>query len=190
MSLFTGLPRRQGADRARRPGAAHLHQEHLHGEPVELLHLLRHREVRRVGAGFAAHAVPVPRRFGGRHPARRRRSATVSGRSRDLVLDPRRAAVHAGAALRQPVLGERAGRPDRPDHLVGLLGHRRHGAGTRAWPGRHDRRHLLRLRLRHGRPCRGRARRRRRLQGHRVRLQDLLVPAAARHSDDLPAGHE
>ena len=89
---------------------------------------------------------------------------------RDLVLDPRRAAVHAGAALRQPVLDECAGHPHRPHHLVGLLGDRRHGAGTRARPRRPDRRHLLRLRLRHGRPGCRRARHRRRLPGHRLRL--------------------
>ena len=35
-----------------------------------------------------------------------------------------------------------------------------------------------------------RARRRRRPQGHRLRLLGLLVPAAARAADHLPAGHE
>ena len=51
-------------------------------QPVELLHLLRHREVRRLGAELAAHAVLVPRRLGGGAGARRHCSATVSGRRR------------------------------------------------------------------------------------------------------------
>ena len=43
----------------------------------------------------------------------------------------------------------------RPDPVVGLLGDRGVRAGTGAGPRRHDRRHLLRLRLRHGRHRRG-----------------------------------
>ena len=90
VSLFTGLPRRKVLIALVHPGAAHLHQEHLHGEPVELLHLLRDREVRRFGAGFAADALPVPRRVGGGHPARRRLRRPLRAEDRDLVLDPRR----------------------------------------------------------------------------------------------------
>ena len=98
----------------------------------------------------------------------------------DLVLDPRRAAVHAGAALCRPVLDQRARRRHRPDPVLGLLGDRGVRAGTGAGPRRHDRRHLLRLRLRHRRHRRRRARRGRRPQGHRLRLLALLLPAAAR----------
>ena len=51
----------------------------------------------------------VPRRRGGGHASSAARSATAFGRKpRDLVLDPGRAAVHAGAAAREPVLDRRS----------------------------------------------------------------------------------
>ena len=124
-------------------------QERLSGEPHQLLHLLPHRKVRRVGAGSQL-LLFFPRRVRRPAPSSAARSATASAPRRHLVLDPRRAAVHAGAAVRQPVL-------DRVlVVIIGLImarpfGDRRLRAGAGAGSGRHDRRHLLRVRLRHRR---------------------------------------
>ena len=76
--------------------------------------------------------------------------------------------VHPGAALRRPVLDRRADRADRRDHGVGLLGHPGLCAGADARPGRHGRRHVLRLRLRHGGHRRRRAGLARRPHQHRA----------------------
>ena len=51
---------------------------------------------------------------------------------RDLGFDPRRAAVHAAAALRESVLDRDPDRDHRPDSRVGVLRHRRLCAGTGA----------------------------------------------------------
>ena len=45
--------------RAADPDAADLQQERLYGQHLQLLHLLRHREIRRLGADLAGAAVPV-----------------------------------------------------------------------------------------------------------------------------------
>ena len=100
-------------DCAGRADHPHLQQERLHGQPVQLLHLLRHPQVRRVGAGFAADAVPVPRRVGGRAGAGRPVRRPLRRQDGDLVLDPRRAAVHAGLALCRPVVDQHPGDRDR-----------------------------------------------------------------------------
>ena len=84
----------------------------------------------------------------------------------------------------EPVLDRRAGGADRPDHGLGLPGDHRLRAGAAARPGRHDRRPVLRLRLRHGRHRRRRGRLARRPAGHRLGVPGLR--AAAR---DRPAGH-
>ena len=77
---------------------------------------------------------------------------------RHLVLDPRRAAVHAGAALCRPVRQRGADGVHRPDHLVGDVVDHRVRAGTDAAPLRDDLRRVLRRRLRHRRPWRRGAR--------------------------------
>jgi hypothetical protein len=104
-------------------------------------------------------AVRVPRRLGARRVPRRPHRRPVRREVRDLVLDPRRPALHPRPALCRltwtvilsVIIGWSC--------LVGLLGDRGVRAGTAARPGGHDRRHLLRLRLRCRRHCRGGARR-------------------------------
>ena len=64
--------------RHRRAGDADLLQVLLHGEPWQLLHLLPHRPLRRLGAAIAALPVRVPRRGRGRHASSAGRSATAS----------------------------------------------------------------------------------------------------------------
>ena len=93
-----GAAQGQGGDGARRADDPHLLEEHLRGGAVELLHLLRDRQFRRLGPGLAAHAVRLPRRVGGGAGARRADRRPLRGEDRHLVLDPRRAALHAGAA--------------------------------------------------------------------------------------------
>ena len=61
-------------------------------------------QFRRLGAERAAAPVRVPRRRRGRHVHRRADRRPHRPQVRDLGLDPRRAAVHAGAAVREPVL--------------------------------------------------------------------------------------
>ena len=116
-------------------------------------------EVPRVGAERADPPVHLPGGRRGRHDPRRPDRRPHRPQARDLGLDPRRAAVHAAAAARQPVLDRACSPSDRPDPVVGLLGDRRLRAGARARPGRHDLGPVLRLRVRHGRPRRGGARR-------------------------------
>jgi FSR family fosmidomycin resistance protein-like MFS transporter len=67
------------------------------------------------------------------------------------IFDPGRAAAQPGVAVRQPVLDRRPRGADRLDPGLGLSGDRRLRPGVPAGPGRHDRRPVLRLRLRHGR---------------------------------------
>ena len=109
----SGNAETHGGDRAGHADHPHLQQERLHGQPVQLLHLLRHPQVRRVGAGFAADAVPVPRRVGGRAGAGRPVRRPLRRQDGDLVLDPRRAALHARLALRRPVVDQHPGDRDR-----------------------------------------------------------------------------
>ena len=80
------------------------------------------------------------------------------------------AAVHADAAVCQPVLDRSAGGRDRADSGVGLSGHRRIRAGTCAGQGRHGVGTVLRVGLRRGRSRRGGPRRARRCLGHRASL--------------------
>ena len=70
--------------------------------------------------------------------------------ARDLGVDSRRDAVHAVAALREPVAGGDPHCLHRRDSRVGVLGHRCLRAGTRAGQRRHDRGTFLRPRVRHG----------------------------------------
>ena len=131
--------------------AAGLLQVLLPGEPHELLHVLPDREVRRLGAAVAAAPLPLPRARW-RSGTLRRRAGRRPDRPQggDLGLDPRRPAVHAGAALRQPLLDGGADGGHRPRHRLGLLGDHRLRPGAGAGAGRHGRRAVLRLRLRHG----------------------------------------
>ena len=78
----------------------------------------------------------------------------------DLGIDPRRPAVHACPALCQP---RNDGYPDghhRPDPRLGLPGHRGIRTGIAAGTRRHGVGPVLRFRIRHGRYCRRRPRRR------------------------------
>jgi FSR family fosmidomycin resistance protein-like MFS transporter len=75
----------------------------------------------------------------------------------------------------------------RPHHLIGLLGDPGLCPGAGAGTGRHDRRIVLRLRLRHGRRGRRGAGRSRRPDQHRFRLPRLRLPAGARHRHRVAA---
>ena len=77
---------------------------------TQLLHLLSDRHVSRLGAQRAAAPVRLPRRRGGRHDPRRTDRRSDRTQVRHLGIDPRRAAVHARAAVREPVLDGRAER--------------------------------------------------------------------------------
>ena len=70
---------------------------------------------------------------------------------------------------------------------LGLLGHPRLRAGADPRPGRHDLGPVLRPRFRHGGHRRGRARPSCRSHQHRGRLSRVLVPAADRFTDGVPA---
>ena len=134
------------------PDRADVLEVRLHGEPVELLHLLPDRPLRPVGAGGAAPPLRLPVRRRRRHGHRRPGRRPLRPQIRDLGLDPRRAAVHARAALRQPRLDGRARRRHRLHPRLGLLGDHRLCAGAGARPRRPRLRPVLRLRLRRRRP--------------------------------------
>ena len=100
---------RRDRRRARRAAGADLLEVLLHGQPQQLLHLLPDRAVRRVGAARADLSVRLPRRG--------RRSGTFVGGPIGDRFGRKRviwfsilgvAALHAGAALRRPVLDGRA----------------------------------------------------------------------------------
>ena len=110
------------------------------------------------GAAEPADAVPVPRRVGGGRVHRRADRRPVRREVRDLAVDPRRAAVCAGAALCGFHLDG-----DPVDHhwncvLVVLFGDRGVRAGAGAGADRDDRRDLLRAGVRRRRDRRGAAR--------------------------------
>ncbi len=96
---IAALGRRKVAISIAPPGDAHLLQALLLGVDHELLHLLFDPHLRSAGADGAALSVPVPRRRGGRHGDRRPDRRPHRHAARDLVVDPRRAALHPGAAL-------------------------------------------------------------------------------------------
>ena len=146
---------------------------------------------RRLDPGGAALSLHLPRRQRGRRLLRRPARRPLRPQIRHLVLDPRRAAVHAGAALCRPVRQRGADGVHRPDHVVGDVVDHRVRAGTDAAPLRHDLGRVLRRRLRHRRTWRRRARQARRPHRHRLRLSGLRVPAgdrAARGVPEVPLG--
>ena len=75
------------------------------------------------------------------------------------------------------------------DPGLGLLGHHRLRAGAGARQRRHDRGAVLRVRVRHRRPWRGRSGRPRRRHQHDVRLQGVRVSAGLRPADGPAARH-
>ncbi len=86
--------RRTASSRHSASSPSGLHQEHLHGELLELLHLLRDRALQRGCADGQDPALRVPGWWcGGRHRARRADRRQVRSQDGDLVLDPRRPAV-------------------------------------------------------------------------------------------------
>ncbi len=90
-------------DRARGAGGAVVLQAALRVEPVELLHLLSDRQVRRLDPGGPVLSLHLPRLERGGGVLRRTAGRSLRPQICDLVFDPRRAAVHAGAALCRPV---------------------------------------------------------------------------------------
>ena len=88
-----------GSDRARGAGDAVVLQAALRLQPVELLHLLSDRPLRRLDPGGAALSFRLPRGERGRRVLRRSVRRSLRPQDRHLVLDCRRAAVHAGVAL-------------------------------------------------------------------------------------------
>ena len=98
-----------------------------------------------------------------------------------------RAALHAGIAVREPVLDERAHRRHRAGAGFGVLGHRGLWPGIDAGPGRHGVGPVLRFLLRHGRAGRGPHRRIGRSHQRGVRLPGLFFPAGDRVAGRIPA---
>ena len=141
-----------------RAAGAHVLQVHLSGQPDELLHVLPDPSVRRLGAERPAPSVRVSRRRRHRHVRRRPGGRSLRTQIRDLGIDPGRAAVQPGAAIREPVLDRRAERGDRVDPRLRVLGDSRLRAGAPAWPRRPGRRALLRVCVRYRRDWRGGAR--------------------------------
>ena len=137
--------------------------------------------------GGPALSLHLPRGERGRRLFRRAARRPFWPQICHLVLDPRRAAVHAGAALCRADRQRRADGVHRVDHLVGDLVDHRVRAGIDAASFRHDLRRILRRRLRHRR-ARGRgARQARRPHQHRLRLSPLRVPAGDRIAGGVPA---
>ena len=101
----SGFAARQ--NRARGAGGAAVLKAALRVEPVELLHLLSDRQVSGVDAGGPALSLHLPCRQRGGRVLRRAARRPLRPQIRPLVLDPRRAAVHAGAALCRPVSAAR-----------------------------------------------------------------------------------
>ena len=104
-----------------------------------------------------------------------------------LVLDSRRAAVHAGAAVCRPCRERRADGYHRPHPVVGDVVDHRVRAGADAASLRDDLGRVLRRRLRHRRTWRSRARQGRRSHRDRLRLSPLRVPAGAWFARGVPA---
>src|SRR6202012_618451 len=102
-------------DRAWRAGRADVFQAALSVEPVELLHLLLDRQVRRLDPGGAALSIPVSRFRRGRRLLRRAAGGWLRPQRRDLVFDPGRAAVVAAAAACRSCRERGTPRVDRPD---------------------------------------------------------------------------
>ena len=119
-------------------GRAVVLQAALRVEPVELLHLLPDRQVRRLDPGRPVLSLHLPCRERGGGVLRRAARRSLRPQIRDLVFDPRRAAVHAGAALCRPVRERGADGVHRPHHFVGDVVDHRVRAGTDAAPLRHD----------------------------------------------------
>ena len=88
-------------------GRADLFEILLSVEHHQLLHLLSDAPLRLADADRADLSVRLPRRLGGRHVLRRPDRRPVRPQARHLGLDPRRAAVHAGAALCRPCCDHR-----------------------------------------------------------------------------------
>src|SRR5665647_637087 len=160
-------------DRARRAGGAVVFQAALRLQPFELLHLLPDREVRRLDPDSAVLSVNLSRLECGRRVLRRTARRSLRPQIRDLVFDPRCAAVHAGAAPCRPVRKRGADGVHRSDHFVGDVVDHRVRAGTDAAPLRHDLRSVLRICVRHRRSRRRGARQGRRPYRHRLRLSAL-----------------
>ena len=158
---------------------------------VELLHLLRHRQIRRLGAGLAAHAVRLPRRVGGGHWCSaalfgdRFGAKTVIWFSILGVLPFTLALPYANlfwinvlailiglilsSAFSAIVVFAQELVPGRVGLIAGIFFGFAFGIGGIGAAA-------LGVLADH--------------QGHRLRLLDLLVPAAARPAHDLPAEHE
>ena len=101
---------RPGAARARCADRADLLQVRLPHEHLELLHLLSDPPLRHGRPERAAPPVRLPGRGGRRHHHRRPGGRPVRPEAGDLVLDPRRPAVHARPAVRESGLDRRAER--------------------------------------------------------------------------------
>ena len=98
--------------RGRHPGGADLLEVLLPGEPDQLLHALPDRQVRGLGAERRSCDLFVFLGGGGRrHVPRRADRRPHRAQGGHLGVDPRRAAVHACAAAREPVLDRRADGP-------------------------------------------------------------------------------
>ena len=148
----------------------------------ELLHVLPHRQVRRLGAGFADMPLRVPRRLRHRHARRRRVWRPLRTQVRDMVLHPWCGSVRHRHALRQSDVDHCVHLPLGTHHRLGVLldsglRHRPHARQSRT-----HRRHFLRSYVRTGWHRFGVLRMARRQDQRGVHLQSERLPAAARHN--------
>ena len=176
-----GPPRHRGARRL------DLLQVLLPVEHHQLLHFLSDAPLRAADGEGAALPVRLPRLRCGRNFRRRPDRRPHRPEARHLGVDPRRAALHPGAALCRAAGDDRPEHSDRPRAVVGLFGDRRLCPGADAGTRRHGVGTVLRPGIRHGRHRRRGLGRARRLDQHRLRLSDLLVFAADRAPHRLPA---
>ena len=130
----------------------------------------------------AGPSVHLPGRGGGGHVGGRAARRPLRAQICDLALDPGRAALHPGAALRRSVLDQHPVGDHRRGAGLGLSRHRGLRAGTAAGPGGHDLRPVLRFFLRHGRHGRRGAGLAGRPDQHHLRLSGLRLPAGDRSS--------
>jgi hypothetical protein len=140
-----------------------------------------------IDPGRPALSLHLPRLERGRRLLRRVARRPLRPQICDLVLDPRRAAVHAGAALCRPVRQRGADGVHRLHHFVGDVLDYRVRAGIDAAPLRDDLRGIFRICVRDRRSRRRRARQGRRPHRHRLCLSTLRLPAGDRATRGVPA---
>ena len=159
----------------------------LHIVHYELLHILPHRQVRRIGADIATLSVRVSCRLCHRNGCRRNAGRQVRPQIRHLVLHSRSRSIRAGNALCQPRMDHYIHIPVRTDHRFGILvdcsvRHRPHA--RQSWT---DSRNLLRSDVWSGRTRIGLLRMACRQNQHRIHIPRERSAASIGHNSRFPA---